>query len=143
MGPTVFLYQSGSNIHPHPDSRIYTNVLKTGPVTEQKKLPVHDSLVGLMSMISLSMISLQIYRHNVVTLRCFKREPIIQQHSLPTHGHETSSHKVLFPKKQLWPTLCSHGRLSDFRSMVFQCPGDDRAKSGDNEGKQRQRSSTK
>ena len=46
MGPTVFLYQSGSNIHPHPGSRIHTNVLKTGPVTETKKLPVHGSLVG-------------------------------------------------------------------------------------------------
>ena len=45
MGPTVFLYQSSSNIHPHPGSRIYTNVLKIGPVTEPKKLPVHDSLV--------------------------------------------------------------------------------------------------
>ena len=48
MGPTIFLHQSGSNIHPHPGSRIYTNVLKTGPVTEPKKLPVHDSLVGPM-----------------------------------------------------------------------------------------------
>ena len=48
MGPTVFLYQSGSNIHPYPGSRIYTNVLKTGPVTEPKKLPGHDSFVGPM-----------------------------------------------------------------------------------------------
>ena len=81
------------------------------------------------------MISLQICRPNVVTLRCFKREPIIQRQSLPTHGHETSRRNVLFPKKQLWPTLSSHGRLSDFRSMVFQSPGDDRAKSGDHVGK--------
>ena len=46
MGPTVFFYQSDSNIHPHPGSRIYTNVLKTRPVTEPEKLPVHGSLVG-------------------------------------------------------------------------------------------------
>ena len=46
LGPTVFLYQSDSNIHPHPGCRIYTNVLKTGSVTEPEKLPVHGSLVG-------------------------------------------------------------------------------------------------
>ena len=46
MGPTVFLYQSDSNIHPHPGSRIYTNVLKTGPMTEPEKLSVHGSQVG-------------------------------------------------------------------------------------------------
>ena len=46
MGPTVFLYQSDSNIHPHPGSRIYIYVLKTEPVTEPEKLPVHGSLVG-------------------------------------------------------------------------------------------------